>query len=132
MRYRAKHPEKVKATQDAWKVKNKEKIQAQQRAWTENNRGKVRLYTRMANARRRSNGLRNPTAVVADLQNRQKGMCAICSVRLKGKFHIDHIMPLARGGENLPRNLQLLCVPCNLSKRDKHPVDFMQSKGFLI
>lgn len=29
---------------------------------------------------------------------------------------IDHIVPKADGGTNDPRNLQLLCAPCNATK----------------
>ena len=42
------------------------------------------------------------------------------------------IKPLARGGTNQRTNLQLLCPPCNLSKSAKDPIDFMQSRGFLL
>ncbi len=30
--------------------------------------------------------------------------------------HIDHIVPRARGGQNDPENLRLLCEPCNESR----------------
>ena len=63
--------------------------------------------------------------------NQQKGRCAGCGERL-GKFHRDHIMPLALGGSNDAINIQLLCKPCNLRKHAKHPIEFMQSLGFLL
>lgn len=40
-------------------------------------------------------------------------------------------MPIARGGSNTDDNVQLLCPACNLKKSAKHPVDFMQERGFL-
>ena len=36
-------------------------------------------------------------------------------------LHVDHIMPLARGGPNTLDNLQLLCARCNLAKGAKVP-----------
>jgi 5-methylcytosine-specific restriction protein A len=32
------------------------------------------------------------------------------------KLHIDHIVPLAKGGSSDPSNLQVLCQRCNLEK----------------
>jgi hypothetical protein len=29
-------------------------------------------------------------------------------------------------------NVQLLCATCNLNKNAKDPIDFMQSRGFLL
>lgn len=59
--------------------------------------------------------------------------CAVCKASIEGAaYHLDHIKPLARGGGNDPSNLQLLCPPCNLSKSAKDPIDFMQSRGYLL
>ncbi|MBD2001525.1 HNH endonuclease [Leptolyngbya sp. FACHB-541] len=55
---------------------------------------------------------------------RDRGMCAICGTDLSGLVSLspienfDHMVPLARGGLNDVTNLQLLCQPCNLRKRD--------------
>ena len=54
-------------------------------------------------------------ADVARLKKKQKGLCAICDRPLI-LFHVDHKVPMSRGGENLPRNLQLLCPECNQAK----------------
>jgi len=54
----------------------------------------------------------------------QKKRCYWCGVRLGGTYHIDHVVPLARGGSNSRENLVIACPSCNLSKRDKHPMDF--------
>lgn len=66
----------------------------------------------------------------------QKGQCANCTCSLivdrKRFMHIDHIMPLALGGSNWPKNLQLLCSPCNLSKHKKHPLDWAKQNGRLL
>lgn len=55
----------------------------------------------------------------------QRGTCPNCQALLikrgPGKYHVDHIMPIALGGSNWPDNLQLLCPDCNRGKGSKHP-----------
>ena len=49
------------------------------------------------------------------LVDRDGERCVYCGT-LKGKFHIDHIVPLSLGGTNRPDNLQILCASCNIKK----------------
>lgn len=51
----------------------------------------------------------------------QKGECYFCGQELgtqgeKGAFHIDHLNPIAKGGDNWPNNLCLACEQCNKRK----------------
>lgn len=62
----------------------------------------------------------------------QRGKCAACRRSLKRGYHVDHIVALKNGGSNWPRNLQLLCPPCNVRKHAKDPIEFMQSLGKLL
>jgi 5-methylcytosine-specific restriction endonuclease McrA len=57
----------------------------------------------------------------------QDGKCAnpACQKELGEAFHIDHIIPLARGGTSDPENLQLLCPRCNCSKGAKDPQEWL-------
>jgi hypothetical protein len=45
-------------------------------------------------------------------------VCRYCGDE-KGPFHIDHIVPVAKGGDNNPLNLTVSCQCCNLSKGSK-------------
>jgi hypothetical protein len=47
---------------------------------------------------------------------RDGGKCARCSTRERLEY--DHIVPLARGGSNTERNIELLCEGCNRTKSD--------------
>ena len=44
--------------------------------------------------------------------------CAFCGTtsRHKGRFQIDHIVPMVKGGLTVEENLQLLCRTCNMRK----------------
>ncbi len=66
----------------------------------------------------------------------QRGCCPVCkdALAMDGaqKCHIDHVVPLAAGGTHTDDNVQLLCPDCNVSKGAKDPIEFMQSRGFLL
>jgi 5-methylcytosine-specific restriction endonuclease McrA len=68
----------------------------------------------------RSKGHSFTVARVRQLLTLQKGRCAICGkpMDLTG-YHIDHIIPLARGGLNNDANIQLTHPKCNLRKGSK-------------
>ncbi|MFF1958098.1 HNH endonuclease [Streptomyces sp. NPDC058220] len=43
--------------------------------------------------------------------------CARCgSLALAGSVDVDHVRPLARGGEDTDQNVQVLCHDCHLAK----------------
>lgn len=70
--------------------------------------------------------------LVSKLYRLQKGKCPCCAQPLGDDYHLDHKMPLALGGLNVDTNMQLLRAKCNLQKAAKHPIEFMQSRGFLL
>ena len=55
--------------------------------------------------------------ILAELLPRQSFRCVICNK--VGTDHIDHRIPLSRGGSNDIDNLQALCAACNIEKSDK-------------
>lgn len=130
-----------------WWLKNKEKTKIMQKLYVSNNREKVRetrkIYykknkevclslNRSNRAKRmKAEGTHNKSDII-NIFNMQKGLCAYCKISIKEKYHVDHITSLAKGGTNWPKNLQLLCVPCNMHKHDKDPIDFAKSLGMLL
>jgi 5-methylcytosine-specific restriction endonuclease McrA len=69
---------------------------------------------------------------IQEIYKLQKGRCAICGKKLGNRFHLDHIKPIARGGEHTRRNLQLTHPKCNQSKSARDPIDFMRERGLLL
>jgi 5-methylcytosine-specific restriction endonuclease McrA len=55
-----------------------------------------------------------PDSVRLFVWQRDKGQCVKCGSRERLEF--DHIIPIAAGGSNTERNVQLLCEACNRSK----------------
>jgi hypothetical protein len=44
--------------------------------------------------------------------------CGYCGAT-EGPFEVDHIVPVAKGGENILSNVKVACRPCNRAKRDR-------------
>ena len=85
-------------------------------------------------ARKRDAGGSFTSVDVAAIFLRQRGLCAGhgCGVKLGSTYHRDHIKPLALGGDNSARNIQLLCPTCNHKKHAKDPIDWAQENGRLL
>jgi len=79
----------------------------------------------------RENGGTYTEEDVKRLLRMQRSRCAYCRKNLPN-YHVDHIIPLARGGMNDARNLQLLCAPCNLEKWCHDPIEFSRQRGLLL
>lgn len=70
---------------------------------------------------------------ILEIREKQRGRCAYCRVKLKNvSEHVDHIVPLSKGGGNGRRNIQLLCETCNVQKHATDPVIFARRIGRLI
>lgn len=94
---------------------NAEKENARTRKWKKANREVVRSHNMNRHAMKKgADGTFDGDDILA-LFSEQDGTC-LCGDDLGGGYHVDHMTPLSRGGSNWPSNLQLLCVPCNLSK----------------
>ena len=111
--YRRSHPEKLKE-------------------YNRNNKHKLHAHYHKRRARKIAAGGHYSGDDILNLLKRQKNKCLVCKTDISKKYHIDHVMPLALGGTNFITDIQLLCPFCNLSKGAKHPIEFMQSRGFLL
>ena len=56
----------------------------------------------------------------------QFGMCAYCACDLGGRYHVDHVLPLAQGGGNELSNLCLACPECNQTKNKSTVTEFQK------
>ncbi|KKN72775.1 hypothetical protein LCGC14_0407420 [marine sediment metagenome] len=61
------------------------------------------------------------------LWQEQKGLCVFCKKNMERRdFHMDHYVPLIRGGKHCITNVVLTCSACNLSKHTKTGKEFIE------
>ena len=106
----------------AYRAKNNALLREKDRVRSQN---EERAQQRRASRRKRkamlkwgTDGIAHNAEDVARLFVLQDGSCAYCGIVLQD-YHVDHIVPLARGGGNGPDNICLACPACNLNKKDK-------------
>lgn len=58
------------------------------------------------------------------LMKKYGNRCAYCDAVLGDDFHVDHILPVAKGGGNSLNNLTVCCPKCNLAKHAKTVQEF--------
>jgi 5-methylcytosine-specific restriction endonuclease McrA len=140
-------PKKALAQSQKWQLANKEKVIASRKRYYRKHRTRLLAQNKAAHhknpqlkmtrkrnylARKRAAAGKHSATDIAIIFKLQRGHCAYCRLPIARKYHVDHIEPLARGGTNWPRNLQLLCATCNTSKQATDPIDFAQRKGMLV
>lgn len=128
----AANRERYKAIRSAYYEANKQRYKEIGDAWNKENRGARRVHAQNRRTRKLESGGRLTSGLSKKLLQIQRGKCACCGNPLGDDYHLDHIVPLALGGTNTDDNIQLLHARCNKKKGAKHPVDFMQSRGFLL
>jgi 5-methylcytosine-specific restriction endonuclease McrA len=149
-RSRIKRKPHLGETRKAWLKENREKIriagkeiyarhQEQYREKRRQHYLKNKPLYRSKDRKRRGIKLNatgsHTSAQIENLFLNQSGQCAIqpCGKRLvsegSGKYHIDHIIPLSRGGSDDISNISLICPFCNRSKGAKTMDEYLKWLG---
>lgn len=105
-----------------WRGGNAANAREHNRRWAAAHPEQEALRTSKYRARQRG---AEGTVSVEDWRSivaRQGGRCAHCGETRK--LERDHIVPLSRGGSNLPANIQGLCRSCNARKGDRPDLHF--------
>jgi len=111
-----------------WRQKNPEKVKEYHERYRERYPEKERL--RHIDKQLRRNALKKNNGVfkvrAKDLSKIYSMPCTCCGSR--GKIHVDHVIPIAKGGVHGVGNLQPLCESCNTSKADKYMIEWKKYK----
>ena len=148
--WRAAHPERMRVFRRKWEKNNQERAREMKRAYKKSDAGqaseisykkrhldelkqKNAEYKRKNPERVKSWGAKRKATIlgakgratpkqIAARVTFYGNRCAYCD----GPYeHLDHVIPLARGGSNWPANLRPACEHCNTSKRDKPLREFL-------
>lgn len=112
---------------------NRERINALSREWSEKNKDKRAIISFTYDSKRRSllkNG--DKFSKIKIWLKSQIKICYWCDVDCKDNYHIDHYIPLAKGGLHITENFVISCPSCNVRKNVKDPYDFAKTKGKLF
>lgn len=116
----------------AYHMAHRERLIAGYKQYRKVNPEKIMAHCRNRRYRVASSG-RHSGDDILEILKLQRHKCAYCRADLKKiKHEVDHIVPVALGGSNDRRNLQILCTSCNRRKLAKHPIAFAQELGRLL
>lgn len=109
-----------------WYLANREAVLISVSEWRAANVDRCRMYATQYKARRRGWEGDGPGISLADWTrtlNRFDRRCAYCGDR-PSDLHMEHVVPLSRGGQHSIGNVLPACPPCNLSKNAKLLVEW--------
>ena len=106
-----------------WQKDNPEAANAIKTNWRMKNRVKLQEI-----AEQRETVIKAGNVPSSHIKNLRKMPCNYCGNFIEGQMHIDHVVPIAKGGEHSIENLVSACKSCNLSKADKMLDDWMATR----
>lgn len=138
LEWRTKNKELKAAADRKYAANNKSKINENSKRWRANNPERAREVSknsrlknpetgRNTTARRRARVAENGVYRVTSLElvSILRKPCAYCGAKSE---HVDHIIPITRGGHHAIGNLTGACAPCNLSKGSKFIMEWRKGR----
>ena len=126
--WRKNNPERAKANHLRYRDSHREQINARNAKWAAANPDKRTSCSAVRRARKNGNKVGDLAAINSfrkKVYSKLKIRCYWCrEYVLRKDRHIDHIVPLAKGGPHAEWNLCCACGTCNDRKGAKDPSEF--------
>ncbi|MFW8626735.1 HNH endonuclease [Deinococcus sp. ME38] len=126
---RALNPERFRRAERNYRQKNRDLLRIKRRDYMIRNPEKIAQQQRNRYARKKgASGSYSSTDILV-MKIEQSGKCFYCKKPLDFEtaraVHVDHKIPISRGGSNFKENLCLACSGCNCSKQAKTAEEFI-------
>lgn len=121
-RYYERHKEEIRDYYAGWLTEKKSDPE-----WVARERARKRRVQFERHSAKKLGGERHDPSVVREMYESQDGRCAYCEQKLNGKYEVEHMQPLSRGGTDAWDNICVSCVSCNRRKRAKTAEEYMNS-----
>jgi len=118
-RYYEKRKEFRRRKSREWYYKNKQKRIDSNKLWRNKNTEVIKVY-RHNRENLIKKGIKTGTINadrIKELIIYQNDICALCNKKMEGKYTLDHIVPLSKGGHHEIYNIQLAHHNCNAMKQ---------------
>lgn len=144
--FRAANPDRTRAYSAAWRPKldpertraydreyqavNAERIAENRTVWRAKNAARIEAQLAAGRARKRGARIGDRAAYIAFVKHVRSAAsipchwCGTATKRGARRRHLDHIIPLAKGGADSVDNLCVSCQRCNCAKGAKMPEEF--------
>lgn len=124
-RWEEENKERRRKYLSEWYQKNKESLSIRQKEWWNANPDKRKLYKHRYYGKMKEQLGEVSSDIVERLFIEQRGLCYYCGIDLE-EWHLEHMIPISRGGLHDDRNLCISCPTCNLRKQNKTAEEFIQ------
>lgn len=127
-KYREENDEKIKAYRREYNEKHRERENLRKRLYKQTPEGRETKYRSKIKRRSYKKKVQFKPFQRRKILERDNWTCKMCKCKVHDrktdyntpdKAHLDHIIPISKGGNSEPDNLQVLCRDCNIAKADK-------------
>lgn len=128
--------EKRRAKWRRWASKNPEYNRERTKVWRRSDPDKTRLRDRLSHLKHRTKRLAfNKQWAIKNKEHRRQFICYYCNDQYSSdRLHIDHVIPVSKGGKHSSDNICKSCDSCNLKKRNKDnsELSFLDQRLFSV